>query len=36
MISKAGYSTLDPNLYLERMQGIIEATQDLTGLGRIY
>lgn len=35
MIAKAKYTTLKPEEYLSRMQGIIEATQDLTGLGRI-
>ena len=35
MIVKSGYSTTPPQLYLSKLQGIIEATQDLTGLGRI-
>lgn len=35
MIVQAGYSTTPPKLYLSKLQGIIEATQDLTGLGRI-
>lgn len=35
MIAKAGYTTTPPNEYLRRLNGIIEATQDLTGLGRI-
>lgn len=35
MIVKAGYATTPPNVYLGKLKGIIEATQDLTGLGRI-
>lgn len=35
MIARAGYTTTPPQTYLSKMQGIIEATQDLTGLGRI-
>ena len=35
MIAKAGYTTTPPQQYLANLQGIIEATQDLTGLGRI-
>lgn len=35
MIARAGYTTTPPNQYLSSMRGIIEATQDLTGLGRI-
>lgn len=35
MIAKAGYTTTPPNVYLSRIKGIIEATQDYTGLGRI-
>lgn len=35
MIARAGYTTTPPNEYLRRLNGIIEATQDLTGLGRI-
>lgn len=35
MIARAGYTTTPPQRYLDKMQGIIEATQDLTGLGRI-
>jgi flagellum-specific peptidoglycan hydrolase FlgJ len=35
MIAKAGYTTTPPQKYLSALQGIIEATQDLTGLGRI-
>lgn len=35
MIVRAGYSTTPPEVYLSKIQGIIEATQDLTGLGRI-
>ena len=35
MIARAGYTTTPPERYLSSMQGIIEATQDLTGLGRI-
>lgn len=35
MIAKAGYTTTPPAKYLASMQGIIEATQDLTGLGKI-
>ncbi len=35
MIAKAGYTTTPPQKYLAALQGIIEATQDLTGLGRI-
>jgi flagellum-specific peptidoglycan hydrolase FlgJ len=36
MIVRAGYSTTPAQKYLASLQGIIEATQDLTGLGRIY
>lgn len=35
MIAKAGYTTTPAQKYLSSLQGIIEATQDLTGLGRI-
>lgn len=35
MIARAGYTTTPANTYLKNLQGIIEATQDLTGLGRI-
>lgn len=35
MVAKAGYTTTPPTIYLSKLQGIIEATQDLTGLGRI-
>lgn len=35
MIAKAGYTTTPPDKYLSLVKGIIEATQDLTGLGRI-
>jgi len=35
MIAKAGYSTAPPQKYLAALQGIIEATQDYTKLGRI-
>lgn len=35
MIVKSGYSTTPPQKYLAKMQGIIDATRDLTGLGRI-
>lgn len=35
MIARAGYTTTPPQKYLSSLQGIIEATQDLTGLGRI-
>lgn len=35
MIAKAGYTTTPPQKYLSSLQGIIESTQDLTGLGRI-
>jgi flagellum-specific peptidoglycan hydrolase FlgJ len=35
MIAKAGYTTTPPDKYLSLLNGIIEATQDLTGLGRI-
>jgi flagellum-specific peptidoglycan hydrolase FlgJ len=35
MIARAGYTTTPPQKYLALLQGIIEATQDLTGLGRI-
>jgi flagellum-specific peptidoglycan hydrolase FlgJ len=34
-VVKAGYATLDPNEYVRSLAGIIEATQDYTGLGRI-
>ena len=36
MIARAGYTTTPPQKYLDSLSGIIEATQDLTGLGRIY
>jgi len=36
MIARAGYTTTPPQRYLNSLAGIIEATQDLTGLGRIY
>lgn len=35
MIARAGYTTTPPQKYLAALQGIIEATQDLTKLGRI-
>lgn len=35
MIVQSGYSTTPPQKYLNSMRGIIEATRDLTGLGRI-
>lgn len=35
MIARAGYTTTPPEKYLASLRGIIEATQDLTGLGRI-
>lgn len=35
MIARAGYTTTPAQKYLSNLQGIIEATQDLTGLGRI-
>lgn len=35
MIARAGYTTTPPAKYLAALQGIIEATQDYTGLGRI-
>lgn len=35
MIVRAGYSTTPAEKYYGKLQGIIEATQDLTGLGRI-
>ena len=35
MIARAGYTTTPAQRYLSSLQGIIEATQDLTGLGRI-
>lgn len=35
MIARAGYTTTPPQQYLNSLKGIIEATQDLTGLGRI-
>lgn len=35
MIVQAGYSTTPAQTYYNRLAGIIEATQDLTGLGRI-
>ena len=35
MIAQAGYTTTPPQKYLNSLAGIIEATQDLTGLGRI-
>jgi flagellum-specific peptidoglycan hydrolase FlgJ len=34
-IARAGYTTTPPDKYLKLMSGIIEATQDYTGLGRI-
>ena len=34
-IAKAGYTTTPPQTYLNSLSGIIEAAQDLTGLGRI-
>ena len=36
MIARAGYTTTPPQKYLNSLVGIIEATQDLTALGRIY
>lgn len=35
MIAQAGYTTTPPQRYVNGLAGIIEATQDLTGLGRI-
>lgn len=35
MIVRAGYSTTPAKVYLSRIQGIIDATRDITGLGRI-
>ena len=35
MIAKAGYTTTPPQKYLSSLKGIIEATQDYSGLGRI-
>jgi flagellum-specific peptidoglycan hydrolase FlgJ len=35
MIARAGYTTTPPQTYLNSLAGIIEATQDLTGIGRI-
>ena len=35
MIVKSGYSTLPPQTYLGRMKGIIEASRDISKLGRI-
>lgn len=35
MIARAGYTTTPPDLYYSKLSGILEATQDLTGLGRI-
>ena len=35
MIASAGYTTGSPSEYLSAMSGIIEASQDYTGLGRI-
>lgn len=35
MIARAGYTTTPPHTYLNSLAGIIEATQDITGLGRI-
>lgn len=35
MIARAGYTTTPANQYLSKLKGIIEATQDYTGLGRI-
>jgi flagellum-specific peptidoglycan hydrolase FlgJ len=35
MIARSGYTTTPPARYLSSMKSIIEATQDLTGLGRI-
>ena len=35
MIVQSGYSTTPPQKYLNSMRGIIEASRDLTGLGRI-
>jgi flagellum-specific peptidoglycan hydrolase FlgJ len=35
MIAKAGYTTAPPQKYLSSLKGIIEATQDYSGLGRI-
>jgi flagellum-specific peptidoglycan hydrolase FlgJ len=35
MIAKSGYTTTPPDKYLASMNGIIEATSDLTKIGRI-
>lgn len=35
MIAQAGYTTTPPAKYLSLLKGIIEATQDLTGIGRV-
>jgi flagellum-specific peptidoglycan hydrolase FlgJ len=35
MIAKAGYTTTKPQSYLNSMKGIIEASRDITKLGRI-
>jgi flagellum-specific peptidoglycan hydrolase FlgJ len=35
MIVKSGYSTMSPNEYLKRMQGIIDRVRKKTGFGRI-
>jgi hypothetical protein len=35
MIVKAGYSTLPPETYLNRMKTIIQAVSDYTKIGRI-
>ena len=35
MIVQSGYSTTPPQKYLNSMRGIIEASRDLTGLGRV-
>lgn len=35
LIARAGYTTTPPAKYLAALQGIIEATQDYSGLGRI-
>ena len=34
-IAKSGYTTTPATKYLSSLSGIIEATQDYTGLGRI-
>jgi hypothetical protein len=36
MFGKAGYGGVTPEGYLTGMNGIIEAAQDYSGLGRIY